>query len=179
MSEVNPIETWKDIDEFPGYQVSDLGRVRTFLNPGHHNIKLKEDPSILGQNALPSGYWYVSPRRDGKNFRRYVHRLVLTAFVGPCPEGMETRHINSNDRSDNRLANLCWGTRLENAADRTRHGTVMRGNKNHRSRLTASKVILIRLLHASGTPICNLKRLFDQRPENILKIVKRETWAHV
>ncbi|QZE10566.1 hypothetical protein SEA_SCOOBYDOOBYDOO_251 [Mycobacterium phage ScoobyDoobyDoo] len=55
------------------------------------------------------------------NKTRLVHRLVLEAFVGPCPPGMETRHLD-DDPSNNRLSNLCWGTRLENTMDRVQNG---------------------------------------------------------
>ena len=47
----------------------------------------------------------------------YVHRLVLEAFVGPCPEGMECRHLEG-DTANNALSNLAWGTPQENAADK-------------------------------------------------------------
>jgi DNA-binding transcriptional regulator YiaG len=50
----------------------------------------------------------------------FVHRLVMLAFVGPCPAGHEVRHING-DPSDNRLVNLRYGTRSENQKDRARH----------------------------------------------------------
>ena len=46
-----------------------------------------------------------------------VHRLVLEAFVGPCPAGLECRHLDT-DPLNNRLENLVWGTREENHADR-------------------------------------------------------------
>jgi hypothetical protein len=45
-----------------------------------------------------------------------VHHLVLEAFVGPCPEGMECLH--GDDIPDNNiLSNLQWGTRLANVAN--------------------------------------------------------------
>jgi len=49
-----------------------------------------------------------------KTFR--VHRLVLEAFVGPCPHGCEACHRN-NDPSDNRIENLRWDTKQSNLAD--------------------------------------------------------------
>jgi hypothetical protein len=44
-----------------------------------------------------------------------VHRLVLLAFVGPCPAGHEVLHLN-HQPADNRLENLRYGTRSENIA---------------------------------------------------------------
>ena len=42
-----------------------------------------------------------------------VHHAVLSAWVGPRPEGMECDHING-DSLDNRLCNLEWVTHKEN-----------------------------------------------------------------
>lgn len=58
---------------------------------------------------------------DGRS-ERLIHHLVLEAFVGPCPDGMEARHLN-DDPQDNRLENLAWGTKAENAADRNARRT--------------------------------------------------------
>ena len=48
---------------------------------------------------------------------RYLHRIVLEAFVGPCPEGHECDHIN-RDKDNNELTNLRWVTPKENSANR-------------------------------------------------------------
>jgi hypothetical protein len=43
--------------------------------------------------------------------------MVLFAFVGPCPEGMECCHEN-DVRDDNRIENLRWDTHANNLAQR-------------------------------------------------------------
>lgn len=48
-----------------------------------------------------------------------VHRLVLEAFVGPCPEGKQACHWPDPDKENNRLDNLRWDTAVENARDKT------------------------------------------------------------
>lgn len=53
---------------------------------------------------------------------RLVHRLVLEAFVGPCPEGMEGCH-GDGDPTNNSLGNLRWDTATSNQLDKVRHGT--------------------------------------------------------
>jgi hypothetical protein len=72
-----------------------------------------------------------------------VHSLVLLAFVGLRPLNQETRHL-SGARADNRLKNLCYGTKQENAADRERHGAGYRGEKNGNSKLSDVDVDAIR-----------------------------------
>ena len=56
-----------------------------------------------------------------KRIRRYLHDLVLTAFAGPRPAGAVARHLNDN-RTDNRIENLAWGSRSENQWDAFRNG---------------------------------------------------------
>jgi hypothetical protein len=77
-----------------------------------------------------------------------VHRVVLEAFVGPCPPGMEGRHAGDNNKSNNRASNLAWGTPLQNARDKDAHGTsalcAHTGESNGRSVLTIENVIEIR-----------------------------------
>lgn len=80
----------------------------------------------------------LRPSITKKGYRNYVlcvngtkkycqgHRLVLQAFVGPCPEGMEACHNNGNP-ADNRLENLRWDTPSSNALDKVKHGTAKHG----------------------------------------------------
>lgn len=109
------------------YEVSNLGRVRSvdrvvnFTDGRVRPYKGKE----LKLKTSPYGYHLASI--EGR--WRFVHRLVLEAFIGPCPPGMECRHLDDN-KTHNRLPNLCWGTRIENRADMIRNG------KHHNARKT-------------------------------------------
>jgi hypothetical protein len=67
---------------------------------------------------MDSGHLHVHIGRVSRS----VHVLVAEVFIGPCPEGMETRHINGNP-GDCRAVNLEYGTRSQNAEDSKRHGT--------------------------------------------------------
>lgn len=109
------IENWKIVDGTGGmYEVSDQGRVRSHFGRG--------GPRILKQFGNTAGYPCVTMRRFGKKRSAMeVYRLVMDAFVGPLPAGMDTRHLNG-DRADSALANLAYGTRLENSLDRVAHG---------------------------------------------------------
>lgn len=117
------MEKWKDITGYEGlYQVSDQGQVRSL----DRRVKSKGSGSYLrkGQLIKPKirrdGYPSVGLRRDGGREFLLVHRLVLEAFVGVRPEGMEARHLN-DVKGDPRLENLVWGTRSENNYDRVRN----------------------------------------------------------
>lgn len=77
------------------------------------------------------------PERDGylvvklgQGRNHFVHRLVLLAFTGPCPDGMEALHDNGV-HGDARLSNLRWGTKSENCLDLVRHGTHVHARRTH------------------------------------------------
>ena len=59
------------------------------------------------------GYKHVHFKH--KNYR--LHRLILEAFVGPCPIGLECDHIDRN-RSNNHINNLRWVTKVVNQSNR-------------------------------------------------------------
>ena len=108
------MEVWKLVPEYDGkYEVSDQGRVRSFQrNP---------QGRILRPGRMPGGHLSVAL---GRGNSQCVHKLVLLTFVGVAPDKHECRHLNG-DPADNRLENLCWGTRSENIKDAVRHGTWM------------------------------------------------------
>lgn len=101
-------EEWRPVDGYPGYEVSSLGRVRSWRT--HRGVP---GPRILKPGRGSKGYLVV--RLAGA--AQKVHRLVAEAFLGPMPDGLQTRHLDSNNQN-NAAANLAYGTQLENMADR-------------------------------------------------------------
>lgn len=95
--------------------------------------KVTRRGNVLTCSKRSDGYISVKLYKgNGTYTTQWIHRLVLESFVGPCPPGMECRHLNGNP-SDNRLINLAWGTKEENAHDKVLHGTV-NAPVNNRSR---------------------------------------------
>lgn len=123
------MERWKDIPGYEGlYQVSNHGRVKSVARklacPERANIKggrRAVSEKILSQSV--HRYCSVSLSRGGIVETALVHRLVLLAFVGPCPDGMMCRHFPDRRTTNNRIENLSWGTNLENRDDMIIHGT--------------------------------------------------------
>lgn len=114
-------EIWRPIPGYAAqYEVSNHGRVRSLR---HGKVR------VLSCWATATGHLKV--RVGGRKTNgKYVHQLVLLAFVGPRPEGMVTRHLDGNP-ADNRPQNLAWGTQSENNYDAVRHGTHAEARLTH------------------------------------------------
>ena len=122
-------EEWKPIPGYEGsYEVSDIGRVRSLNRLDSRGRR--RDGRLMKQTAAKSGHRFVSLCIDGVRRRWGVHTLVLEAFVGPRPTLHDSCHWN-DDPTDNRLANLRWGTRSENRLDCVRNGTHNMAAKTH------------------------------------------------
>ena len=122
-------EQWKPVLDYEGlYEVSDAGRVRSLdrLHPNGGTIKGR----IMSTKPRSDGYVPVTLWKHGKRSVRLVHRVVLDSFVGPRPPGGEGMH-RDNDRANNHLRNLSWGSRAENIRDQVRHGTHRNASKTH------------------------------------------------
>ncbi len=115
------MEIWRPVAGRDRYEVSSLGRVRSWCKREGIEGRL-DKPLIKSQRIHRDGYSTVKLCMPHGKVDRLVHQLVLETFVGPCPKNMETRHLDGNP-ANNRLENLKWGTLLENVADAVRHGT--------------------------------------------------------
>ncbi len=145
------------------YQVSDAGQVRRIL-PERRVSAVETEPVYRMLKPLVSGggYVFVILSRLGKELRIYIHRLVLTVFVGKCPPGFETNHINAI-RDDNRLVNLEW---LE------RH-------RNVRAKLDAEAVRAIRLMLKNGISQRKLAKMFGVSQPHLSLINTGRVWRNV
>lgn len=110
---------------------------------------------------------------------RPVHRLVLEAFVGPCPKGMLCRHGDDNPLNNN-VSNLSWGTPKENQRDRRRNGTTCEGMKSVGAKLTDDQVREIRRIYKNGgITHKTLAGMFGMSKGQITSIISRRCWAHI
>lgn len=133
------MEKWKDVDEFPGYQVSNHGRVRSFYKGngygGGFSYDLNNSPRLLNTTKVgPGGHLRVFLYKDKKRTPILVHRLVAGAFVPNPNNHPVVRHVN-DDPTDNHAKNLKWGTQRDNVHDCMRgHGMNYDGMRAYNER---------------------------------------------
>lgn len=97
------IEIWKDIIDYPNYQVSNLG-----------NVKSIKTNKVLKPFSPVGEYLKVSLSKNGKDKQFFIHRLVATAFI-PNPNNLpEVNHIKEFEKTNNKVENLEWCTQKNN-----------------------------------------------------------------
>ncbi len=172
-------EIWKKVRVIIGpYSVSDYGKIKNYKT----GQILK--PSINGR-----GYYNIDLCKNNNRKTFLVHRLILETFVGPCPEGMECRHLDGNPKN-NKLENLKWGTPKENYNDRKLHGTDRYGFKigykyNIGSKCVTSKLnekqvrIIKYLLMTKILTPKEITKIFDISKYIISLIKRNKSWKHV
>lgn len=116
-------------------------------------------------------------RADGIIRTCYVHHLILEAFVGRRPVGMEARHLNG-DAGDNRAVNLQWGTHAENMRDMARHGR-KKGERHHQAKLNDAVVRTIRTMVARGDTHQSIADALGIQRRNVGRVADRSRWSHV
>lgn len=159
------IEIWEWIKGWEGlYLISSFGRVYSERS----SKKLK----ILKCN---NGYYAVNLTRPKERKQEMIHRLVLTAFSGLCPNGMEGCH-NDGDRSNNNIDNLRWDTRKNNHADKLTHGTYQVGENASHHKLTNKAVLEIR---ESDKTEKELAKIYGVGSSTIHRAKHKKTFGHI
>jgi len=111
---------WRAVPGFEGrYEVSNDGQVRS-LGRLHGRV--------MKHWVRDSGHYIVTLCRSGRRYQRYVHVLVLEAFVGPRPSGAFGCH-NDGVPAHNSVSNLRWDTPQANSLDTVKHGAHVNANK--------------------------------------------------
>lgn len=145
-------ETWKQINNSPGYYISDCGNV-------------KADGKKVKIETTQEGYFRCSV--GGTLKRQYVHRLVAMHFIeNDNPQKTLVDHIDGN-KKNNRVENLRWVTPQENTqycADMGLFG------KGIRSPVIAVNVKSLEVrLYESQAELCREKHLDDGAVNKVIK----------
>lgn len=122
-------ERWLPVVGWEGlYEVSDHGRVRSLPRLTRHGANRKG--RIMRPSALPGRYEFLTLTAVPRKEYASVHSLVMAAFVGPRPGGMDVCHIDGNP-VNNHLSNLRYASHSANMRDITHHGRSVNANKTH------------------------------------------------
>jgi len=169
-------EEWRPVVGFEEtYEASILGVRRIVGGQGARAGR------ILKQFLDAQGYLCVQLHLHGKGTLHRVAHLVADAFLPPKgPTDQVLRHLN-DDPTDNRVANLAWGTYSDNLDDAYRNGrSSTSGNANGMAKLTEDNVREIRRLYATGDfTQKELALKFGVSQSVVSGIVQRRTWKHV
>lgn len=185
MPEYDSTLEYRDVVGFPGYKVGNDGSVwscwrlrRRHPTGGSGGFRLVMTDRWRKLKANVNKHYPRIGLSPGKTIR-YVHHLVLEAFVGPRPEGMEACHFPDGYHGNNCLDNLKWGTRKENVSHQIPQGTMRRGCDRPNAKLDELRVREIRHLHLSGSSFAAIARRFKLSCGTIKNVVRRKTWKHI
>lgn len=138
-------EIWMPVVNYEGlYFVSDLGRVWSVKRSSTSGVILKP---WIDSNGRP----VVKLSKQNVEKNRHVHRIVADAFLGPLPEGQETRHKDDNSLNST-LANLEYGTSAENKEDQKRNHGHYQWEKTHCPRNHPYDEVNTRIRMRNGHP---------------------------
>jgi hypothetical protein len=108
-------EIWRAVPGLPYYyQVSNRGRMRSLARKDKRGWNIKTRYMVARDRFLITN--------EGNKIWCPFAALVLKAFVGPPPDDCYlSRHLD-DDRSNNKVSNLAWGTDADNSKDAIRNG---------------------------------------------------------
>lgn len=115
-------EIWKTIEDYPNYQVSNMGRVKSLernVVKGKGGL-YKIEEKILKSIKKRDGYLMVNLSKEGKQKTCLIHRLVASTFLDNPNNLFEVNHIDE-DKTNNRADNLEWCSREYNCNYGTRN----------------------------------------------------------
>ena len=165
-------EIFKIIEEFPEYEISNLGNVIS-------NTKQKKG-NIIKQRLTKHGYYKFDIHRIGQ----YTHRFVALTFINNPENKPCVNHINGI-KTDNRVENLEWVTHSENSQHAWDTNLISRvksniGEKNGSNKLTEENVIKIKsLLKTTNMFYREIAEMFNVNITTIASIKHRKTWKYL
>jgi len=158
------------IERFPEYEFHQNGFVISTV---------KATPRIMKPIKMGEYVGLQLKRSDGHIEKAYLHRLICEAHYGPCPVGMECRHIDG-DKKNNAAANLAWGTRDENENDKKIHGTLPIGEKNGMAKLTEEDVKKMRRHRSlTGESYARISKDFGVSTMTAYRAITGKQWRNV
>ena len=161
------VETWRPAVENSNYSISSWGRVK---GPKGFILSAPVTHGYEAVNLSFSHYESITTR---------VHRMVLSAFIGPPPFAGAIAAHNDGNRRNNRVDNLRWASAIENQADRLRHKTEYRGVMVRQAKLKDADILTILRRARSGEMYKHIARDYGVSISTVSLIKKGRIWKHV
>ena len=175
----NMKKEWMPIKDFPSYQVSCNGLIRSRdrFGKGRYGCKRYIKGRLKSQNISGYGYLTVTLYINSKRKTAAVHKLVAQAFIPNPKNKPQVNHINGI-KHDNRIENLEWCTSSENIQHAHDTGliNVNRGSKVPNSKLCEEQVQRIRELIEDGLSPHEIAPCFKVARTTISDIKHKRTW---
>ena len=130
---------------------------------------------ILKPSSQVSGRKAVTLCLNNKPVRFSVARLVAAAFIGPA-NGLLVLH-KDDDKTNDTLDNLRYGTVQDNSDDMVRNGTSLKGERHHKAKLKSSQVLETKKSLLAGEDHHVLAGLYYVSVETIQSIKHGRNWG--
>jgi hypothetical protein len=177
-------DDFRESTEYPGYGFTPDSRFWSCLTPGKRSGRNRGQWHQLRGIKNRQGYLKGSViDRSGRRHNIFLHRMILEAFVGPCPEGMECLHLDNN-KTNNAISNLRWGSHQQNMDDASRDGVLH--NRNHYSgtghpfaKLKEEDIPTIMHLSRIGWSDSMIASRYGISREGIRRVRNGKGWKHV
>lgn len=184
------IEIWKYVEGCDGYEVSNLGRVRSFLGTAvkregrgrvsarlstPHFISLSSRTSKKPNKAYVTFNYRKKP--DGPRVSTTVHAIVARAFL---PRPFDCNQVNHKNgiKIDNRAANLEWSNTQKNQEHANLY-LVRRGERNYNSRITDAQARRVKELRKEGWQLKKIALFLDISLNTVEQISAGSRWRHI
>jgi len=175
------MEEWKDIEGFPGYMVSNYGRVMSIGRDWHEERGKSRKNKVLRPRERRHGYLAVALYKDRKRSNISIHRLVAKAFINNPNGHNETNHKDGN-KQNNHVDNLEWCTHSYNAKHAIETGLhkIPKGSEMHNAKLNEDKVREARNTYAKGDiGVRPLAKQYGVSRIAMKQALSGKTWKHI
>lgn len=168
-------EVWKTVPDLYGYEISNLGRVKSL--PKAQGFGFKKE-TVLEGFLTRKGYHKVNLKVDKKAKGTLVHRLVAMAFL-PNPNNLPEVNHKNGIKTDNRIENLEWVTHSENMRHALENDLHARGEERKNSKLKDVDIPVIRSMRASGMKMHEISKHFNVARQTVNSVLNGTAWIHV
>ncbi len=171
---------YREVPDCPGYMAGSDGVLWSCWTKGRWPRRTSKWWRVKGTPTTQGGHLRVVLRTAaGFRVTDFLHRVILTTFVGPCPDGMISCHDPDHNPANNAVGNLRWATPTANMDDCKKHGRFARGDMMPTAKLHDNQVIEVFRLRKAGWTHDAIAEKFSIGRLLVTKVLSRKRYAHV